>query len=83
MNCIIGDLNVMFSGYAYPSKHARNLLNETFENLEMVNLTAEITENVDQIVLSKSFLKNKIIEIETFNVDKKLSDHIGISINIK
>ncbi|WP_395061611.1 endonuclease/exonuclease/phosphatase family protein [Flavobacterium sp.] len=81
-NCIVGDLNVFFSGYAYPSHQARNLLNETFQNLKMKNLTSEIENNVDHIVLSEKFLANRKIEIQTWNLDKKLSDHIGICITI-
>lgn len=81
-NCIIGDLNVMFSGYAYPSHHARNRLNATFDDLQMKNLTATIANNVDHIILSKSFLENKTINVELFNADKKLSDHIGICVTI-
>jgi hypothetical protein len=38
-NYIVGDLNVYFSGYAYPSHRARNELNLTFEKLNMENLT--------------------------------------------
>ena len=81
-NCIIGDLNVFFSGYSYPSLFARKILNETFAKLKMENLTAEIKENVDHIIISKEFIKDKKIEIETWNSDKKLSDHIGICITI-
>ena len=81
-NCIIGDLNVFFSGYSYPSLFARKVLNETFEKLKMENLTAEITENVDHIIISKEFIKDRKIEIDTWNSDKKLSDHIGICITI-
>ena len=81
-NCIIGDLNVYFSGYAYPSHYARNILNETFEKLKMENLTKEITENVDHIIISKEFIKNKITEIEIWNLEKTLSDHIGICLTI-
>ena len=81
-NCIIGDLNVFFSDYAYPSHYARNILNETFEKLKMENLTKEITENVDHIIISKEFIKNKITEIEIWNLEKTLSDHIGICLTI-
>lgn len=82
-NCIIGDLNVYFSGYAYPSHYARNILNETFEKLKMKNLTSEIAENVDHIIISNEFIKNKKTKIETWNLDKKLSDHIGICLTIE
>lgn len=42
----------------------------------------EITDNVDHIVLSHNFMKSKKINIETWNLDKKLSDHIGICIHL-
>ena len=82
-NCIIGDLNTTFSGFTYPSHDARYTLNETFESLKMKNLTAEISNNVDHIILSEAFLESKIIETQILNLDKKLSDHIGICIAIK
>ena len=82
-NCIIGDLNVYFSGYAYPTLYARNILNESSEKLKMKKLTNEIAENVDHIVNSKEFMKNKKTKIETWNLDKKLSDHIGICLTIE
>ena len=81
--CIIGDLNVTFSGRAYPSHQARNKLKAAFEKLNLINLTAEIENNVDHIVLSKDFIKNKIVKIETWNHDKLLSDHIGICLTIE
>ena len=81
--CIGGDFNVTFSGRAYPSHEARNKLNSTFEKLNLKNLTSEILNNVDHIVLSKKFVENKKIIIETWNHDKKLSDHIGICITLE
>ena len=48
----------------------------------MENLTSEIPQNVDHIVISKEFLKNKKTEIVVFNFDKKLSDHIGICVTV-
>lgn len=81
-NCIDGDLNVFFSGYAYPSHKARNTLNEAFKKLKMQNLTSEIPENVDHIVISNEFLNGKKTAVEIFNLDKKLSDHIGICVTI-
>lgn len=82
-NCVVGDLNTNFAGFAYPSHHARNILNMTFKNLKMINLTAEIENNVDHIVLSEKFLENRKVQTEVWNFDKKLSDHIGICITIE
>ena len=57
-------------------------MNVALEKLEMENLTIEISENVDNIVISKEFLRSKKTKIEVFNQDKKLSDHIWICITI-
>ncbi|WP_339839852.1 endonuclease/exonuclease/phosphatase family protein, partial [uncultured Flavobacterium sp.] len=80
---IIGDFNVTFSGRVYPSHDARNKLNLIFENLKLKNLTSEIENNVDHIVVSKSFIENKNVKIETWNHNKKLSDHIGICVTLE
>jgi endonuclease/exonuclease/phosphatase family metal-dependent hydrolase len=82
MNCIIGDLNTTFSGFTYPSHLARKVLNEQFSTLNMENVTKDIDNNVDHIIISNSFIKDKKIVIDLFNTDKKLSDHIGICISI-
>jgi len=81
--CIVGDFNVTFSGRVYPSHDARNKLNLVFEKLELINLTSEIENNVDHIVLSKSYMENKKVKIETWNLDKKLSDHIGVCLTLE
>lgn len=81
--CIVGDLNVTFSGRVYPSHDSRNKLNLVFEELELINLTSEIENNVDHIILSKSFIKDKNVKTEIWNRDKQLSDHIGICLTIE
>ena len=81
--CIVGDLNVTFSGRVYPSHDARNKLNLAFEKLGLKNLTSEIDNNIDHIVLSKGFVENKNVKFETWNIDKKLSDHIGICLTLE
>ncbi len=80
--CIIGDFNVMFSCFAYPSHKARNTLNETFGKYTLTNTTANLKENVDHIVLSNDFLKGKQFFLETWNEKKLLSDHIGHCLTI-
>ena len=82
-HCIVGDLNVTFSGRVYPSHDARNKLNNAFEKLKLTNLTSEIENNVEHIVLSKDFIQNKKVTIETWNHDKIVSDHIGICLTIE
>ncbi|MCR5860957.1 endonuclease/exonuclease/phosphatase family protein [Flavobacterium sp. J372] len=80
--CIAGDLNTTFSGWTYPSSEGRNALNELFKQKNLVCLTCEIENSVNHIALSKSFIEGRNISIETWNHDKKLSDHIGVCVTI-
>lgn len=80
--CIAGDFNVFFSGYAYPSHQAKNKLNEIFEKLNLVNLTADLDENANHIVLSRNVIRERKPTIEIWNENKMLSDHIGICITL-
>lgn len=75
--CFAGDLNITFSGMPWPSKKARQTLIDAFGKFGLTNTTAHIPDTVDHLALSTEFLINKHIEIETWNVDKKLSDHVG------
>ena len=79
--CLVGDLNTTFIDRVYPSHKARETLNDFFDKYSLINLTASITENVDHIIISKSFIEGKEVGIETWNSNKSLSDHKGIAVN--
>lgn len=81
--CIIGDYNITFSGRVYPSNSAQYIMNNLLQKFKTKNLTASIQDNVCHIAISKEFIQNKIQTIETWNMDKLLSDHIGIMVNLK
>lgn len=81
--CFAGDLNTTFSGRPWPSNKARQILNDVFEEFKLTNTTVNIEDTVDHIVLSNDFLKNKVMQIETWNEDKKLSDHVGHMITLR
>jgi endonuclease/exonuclease/phosphatase family metal-dependent hydrolase len=86
--CIAGDYNMSFGDNYYKTEVERNILIDTFRKLELYNLTASIPENIDHIALSKSFVKNRSIKASSFNIDKdgninkKLSDHRGVIVDI-
>ncbi len=80
--CISGDLNMTFGDNYYHTKEGREKLNASFEKLNLINLTANIPENIDHIVLTKTFVGDRQPKIETWNMDKTLSDHIGVSIEV-
>lgn len=79
--CIAGDLNISFSDNYYYTKAGRDELNTAFDFLDLVNTTAHIPENIDHIILPKSFIEKKI-NTEIWNHDKSLSDHIGVAVTL-
>ena len=81
--CFAGDLNTTFSGRVWPSRKARQTLIDSFEKYKLSNTTASIQDTVDHIVLSSNFIENRRLTIETWNQDKKLSDHVGHLLTIE
>jgi len=80
--CIVGDYNISFSDNYYFTIEGRNKLFSAVDELNLVNLTEKLANNIDHIVVSKSFLTTTRNEIETWNLDKKLSDHIGVMVKL-
>lgn len=80
--CIAGDLNMTFGDNYYFTEDGRKKLNDSFNKSELTNLTANIPENIDHIVISNDFIKDKRIALSTWNLDKKMSDHIGVCVSI-
>lgn len=76
--CFIGDLNCTFLDNYYFTNEGRTLFDKNFKALNLKNITAEIPENIDHIVISGKFVERFKIELSEFNLDKKLSDHKGI-----
>lgn len=78
--CIAGDYNLSFMDNYYYTKDGRQKINDSFEELQIKNLTEQIPENIDHIAVSTSFLKFAECKTMVWNEDKKLSDHIGVSV---
>jgi len=76
--CYAGDLNVTFSGKAWPSTSARQKLNNAFAKYNLVNVTGNCENSVDHIVVSEKIYQAKKIEVNKWE-DKKRSDHMGVS----
>jgi hypothetical protein len=83
--CIAGDLNMSFADNYYFTEEGRNKLNVSFKKNNLINLTGEIENNIDHIILSKNFIGERKSSLQKWNypVDKKLSDHIGICVIIE
>jgi len=78
--CIAGDFNISFSDNFYYTKEGRQKITSSFEELQIANLTQSIPQNMDHIAISKSFLKSMKCTEQIWIDDKRLSDHIGVSI---
>ncbi|SEB06957.1 hypothetical protein SAMN05443667_1207 [Flavobacterium gillisiae] len=81
--CLVGDLNISLSGWIYPSREYREKLNAIIEEFDLDNSTGNLGDNIDHILISKKFIEGGEVEVEEFNVDKKLSDHIGVCLTVK
>jgi endonuclease/exonuclease/phosphatase family metal-dependent hydrolase len=80
--CISGDFNISFGDNYYFTENGRQKINDSFAKLDLKNLTSEISQNIDHIALTKNFITGKSITFDTWNLDKTLSDHIGVSITV-
>jgi len=86
--CIAGDYNMTFSDNYYKTDPERNMLADAFIKLKMYNLTSAIPDNIDHITVSRSLLTGRSLKIASFNIDKagkinkKLSDHMGVMVEI-
>ena len=80
--CIAGDFNMSFSDNYYFTKSGRNQLNDCFAQNNLVNLTVELPEAIDHIVVSESFVNNRPSKLTEWNLDKSLSDHKGVCVEL-
>lgn len=80
--CVIGDYNISFSDNYYFTHWGRNELNHCFAENNMKILTQGKAETIDHITISSSFIDKSDFEIAEWNIDKELSDHKGISVEL-
>lgn len=80
--CICGDFNCSFADNYYFTNFARDNLLQTFSDLKIELLTKNCAECVDHIAVSKKFLQNRKFNFSEWNLDKKLSDHKGIFVDL-
>ncbi|WP_379966789.1 hypothetical protein [Epilithonimonas sp. UC225_85] len=81
---IAGDLNTSFlknEKYFTINSETTESLKTLFRDLNLLNATEKITENIDHIIIPK-LLGNKIQEAKTFIKKGILSDHKGICISL-
>lgn len=80
--CICGDFNCSFSDNYYYTKNARMALDECFLHNEIHLLTYGQPECIDHIAVSKSYIKDCKYKVNEWNIEKSLSDHKGVLVDI-
>ena len=80
--CIGGDFNCSFSDNYYFTNWSRQEILRTFADCDMELLTGAQPECIDHIAISRNFSRAEAAAVEEWNLDKKLSDHKGICIEI-
>ena len=82
--CMVGDYNCTFSDNYYYTTFGRETMLQCFKENNISILTAERPECIDHIAISNSFMNGmKVTIIEEWNIDKRLSDHKGIVVDIQ
>jgi endonuclease/exonuclease/phosphatase family metal-dependent hydrolase len=80
--CICGDYNCSFSDNYYYTKAGRTAFEEAFSKTKLELLTRNQPECIDHIAVSRAIIDHSTVKIEEWNLDKKLSDHKGIAVDI-
>jgi len=80
--CVIGDYNCSFSDNYYYTKDGRLAIEETLAKNNLDLLTRGQLECIDHIAISRELLGEFPVRVEEWNLDKKLSDHKGILVEI-
>lgn len=80
--CICGDFNCSFSDNYYFTHDARNKILKHLKNNSLILLTENEAECIDHIAITKSMVNLTNLRIEEWNIDKRLSDHKGVAVEI-
>ena len=80
--CVVGDFNCSFADNYYFTKNGRAALEDVFSKNEITLITRNQPECIDHIAVSNEFIANLTAKTTEWNLDKKLSDHKGIVIEL-
>jgi endonuclease/exonuclease/phosphatase family metal-dependent hydrolase len=81
--CVCGDFNISFSDNYYFTKAGRTSIEEVFSRNAITLLTRNQPECIDHIAISHEYIGDSTFSVEEWNVDKKLSDHKGIVVELQ
>ena len=80
--CISGDFNISFSGFPYPSRKIISETEQFFQENNLINLTKDNRDCALHIVLTKDFIKDRTCKTQMIIIDRKISDHNVVLVEI-
>lgn len=80
--CICGDYNLSFADNYYFTNWGRKTVLDSFAQNKIRLLTADVSECIDHIAVTDSFVSGRTWNVQEWNLDKRLSDHKGIVVEI-
>ena len=80
--CFAGDLNVAFSGSAYPSRLIVNDVSKRFDDLDLKIVTKDCKDSAIHAVISNLFINRFNYSKEELFFDKKITDHRLVTITM-
>ena len=80
--CVCGDFNCSFADGYYYTKDGRMMLQQCFSENRIQLVTKNISQGIDHIAISDRFVKGSRQQIDEWNLDKSLSDHKGVMVNL-
>lgn len=80
--CICGDFNLSFADNYYFTEKGRAAVMKTFDECKIYIATEKQNECIDHIALSEEITENCTVTVQEWNIEKKMSDHKGIFIDI-
>ena len=81
--CVVGDFNCSFADNYYFTKKGKAALEDVFSKNKIALMTREQAECIDHIAVSNKAIAKLTAEVREWNMDKKLSDHKGILVELK
>lgn len=80
--CVCGDFNCSFADGYYFTYSGRSQLLKSFSENRIRLLTGDRPSRIDHVAVSEDFVAGRAISVTEWNLEKSLSDHKGIAVNI-
>lgn len=81
--CVMGDFNISFAGYAYPSKAVINEATTFFDENNLEIITKNLKGTAEHIAVSRNFIRRATLsQPELLSCEKEISDHGLVSVEM-